>query len=116
VVEILLGVWLAVSPWALSVHPGSGWQLAIDLAGGLLAVGLAAASFCRPTRRAHLLTLAVAAVLVGWGWARATSVPFSPAQNDILVGLTLLMFAVIPVNTSVPPEGWRKRLGEGPAT
>lgn len=115
VVEIVVGAWLVASPWVLTVHPGDGVQLAVDVTAGVLAVGFALASLRPATRRAHLLTIAVAAGLVGWGWPKSASVAFSAYQHDILVGLILMMFAVIPVNTSVPPVGWRFRLSQNSA-
>jgi hypothetical protein len=57
-------------------------------------------------RHAHLAIAAVAIWLVGFGYF-GSSHPLPPAlQNDLLIGLLLLMFAIIPNRASSPPQAW----------
>ena len=62
------------------------------------------------TRRAHLGQFVVAAWLVGFGYL-AGGHPAPPAyQNEMFVGLTLALFAVIPTDANQPPRLWREHL------
>jgi hypothetical protein len=85
------------------------WQLwANDLAAGLATVVLALASYWRPMRHAHLVIFLIAGWLVVFG-RFYVSPPLPPAlQNDILVGLCLMLFAIVPNNASKPPESWQR--------
>jgi hypothetical protein len=107
VVEVMLGCWLAVSPFVFR-HAGEERALwTNDLLCASIVVALALLSFWRPSRHAHLLTCAVALWLIGFGYLMSPH-PTPPAlQNDILVGWLLLMFAIIPNEASLPPRSWR---------
>ena len=104
--EILLGLWLVASPWVFS-HPESDLRRLNEVATGAAVVALAVASFFRPTRWAHLLTIGVAV------WIGAAAYFFEPrpgppgAQNDITVALLLLMTCILPNEASQPPRPWR---------
>jgi hypothetical protein len=55
-----------------------------------------------------LLLLPVGAWLIAFGRFQQ-SPPLPPAlQNDLVVGLLLLMFAIIPNEASLPPRAWRR--------
>ena len=106
VVEIMTAVWLAMSPWIFHASDNQSLMWA-DLGVGLLIAVLAALSYWHPTRYAHLLILAVAIGLIGWGRLAGTPPPFEH-QNHIVIGLFLLMIALIPNDASNPPTMWRK--------
>jgi hypothetical protein len=107
VVEVMLGCWLAISPFIFN-HPvenGSWWMN--DLSSGFAVVILALLAFWTPMRHAHLALVLVALWLIGFGYL-AASYPTPPAlQNDLIIGLLLLMFAIIPNEASIPPKKWR---------
>lgn len=110
VVEIMLGHWLLISPFIFR-HPvqETAWWIN-DMACGVTVIVLGLLSFWRPTRNAHLLMLPIGCwlILVGFLWSAH---PAPPAlQNDVLLGLLLLMFAIIPNQASLPPEGWREQV------
>ena len=107
-VEVMLGLWLVLSPFVfghLEQHP----QLAVsDFAAGAATVVLACLSAFHRLRRAHLGNLLVAAWLCGYGYF-AFAHPAPPgAQNELLVGLTLLLFAIAPTGANDPPEAWSR--------
>ncbi|HEX2254255.1 MAG TPA: SPW repeat protein [Thermoanaerobaculia bacterium] len=105
-VEVMLGLWLVVSPWIFGHWPAP--PSGSDLVAGWLVVVLALLSFWTPARRAHLGILAVAVWVAAYGYF-AFPHPAAPgAQNDILVGLTLLVFAIIPSDANQPPLAWRR--------
>jgi hypothetical protein len=106
VVEIMLGFWLAASPFIF--RHSEGGARARDLACAFLVVVLATLSFWRPARHAHLGIVAVGLWLVIAGFSGGDPAP--PArQNDLLVGLIFLMLAILP-GDEVPR--WRSMASE----
>lgn len=115
VVEVMLGLWLVLSPFIFGHAYADAALVRSDLASGTL-VALAAivaligriAPSRRWLRHAHLLTIAVALWLVVFAYF-AGGHPSEPGyKNEILVGLTLLLFAIIPTDAGEPPESWRR--------
>ena len=106
VIEVMLGLWLVVSPFIFG-HAADDRPLWInDLACGFGIAALALLSFSRPLRYSHLAIAVVALWLIVFGFL--ASYPAPPAsQNHILLGLVLLMFAIIPNEANLPPEPWR---------
>jgi hypothetical protein len=111
VIEVMLGCWLAMSPFIFRHGPEEKFLWFSDLFSALLVILLALISFWPPLRFAHVANLLVALWLIAFGfWA---SYPVPPAlQNDIVVGLLLLMFAIIPNEATLPPRPWREFSGE----
>jgi hypothetical protein len=112
VIELMLGCWLALSPFIFrhgSVEKAFWWN---DLLSALAVILLALASFWFPLRYAHLGIVIVAFWLIGFGFS-VSPYPAPPAlQNDIAVGLLLLMFAIIPNEATRPPRPWRDFLAK----
>ena len=75
---------------------------------------LALLSFWRPLRRAHLAILAVALWLIGFAYLSAGYPPAPALQNDLVLGLLLLMVALVPSQADLPPESWRPLLAREP--
>ena len=116
VVEVMLGCWLLMSPF-LFAHPADSTALWVnDLACGTAVMLFGLFSYWHPTRHAHLLSMVVAGWLIAFaywhGFGRATAA----AQNHLILGLLLLMFAVIPNDASRPAADWVEDLsGKQPA-
>ncbi|HEX2164708.1 MAG TPA: SPW repeat protein [Thermoanaerobaculia bacterium] len=108
-IEVMLGLWLVVSPFVFGhfAEPGLGRLVASDLAAGSLVVLLAVVSFWRRAGRAHLAELAVAGWLVAFGRFAFDFPPPPGAQNELLVGLVLVLFAIVPNRAADPPARWR---------
>lgn len=106
--EMLTGAWLIASPFVIP-HPEASWRQWNEILCGVAVVGLAIASFFRPTRWAHLVTGAVAL------WLGLAAYFFEPrpgppgAQNDITTAIWLLMLVILPNESSQPPVPWRSR-------
>jgi hypothetical protein len=66
-------------------------------------------SFWHRAIRLHLLNLPVALWLVGFGYFGSGATPPPAAQNELIVGIVLLMFAIIPTQAMLPPHGWREK-------
>ena len=100
--EMSLGAWMIATPW---IFEAGSW---IDLAFGVVTVLLAALSFRRTMRRAHLGILLVAVGMIAMGFAMSTPEEVGPAQqNEIAVGLLLATFAIVPSHASAPPPEWQ---------
>lgn len=108
-IEAMLGLWLVVSPFVFGHFgaPGLGRLVASDLVCGALVVLLAVLSFWRRTGRAHLAELAVAVWLIGFGRFAFDFPPPPGAQSELLVGLVLVLFAIVPHRAADPPARWR---------
>jgi len=101
-IEVMLGCWLAMSPFVFR-HGSEERMLWInDLTCGLAIVTLALLSFWSPLRYMHLAILAPAFWLVFFGFIAGHPAP-PASQNHILLGLLLLMFAIIPNEANSPP-------------
>jgi hypothetical protein len=109
VIEVMLGCWLAVSPFMFRHSPGDRALWFNDLLSALAVIVLGLVSFWPPLRFAHVANLAVALWLIAFGFLAPYPTP-SALQNDIVVGLLLLMFAIIPNNANKPPQPWREFL------
>jgi SPW repeat-containing protein len=110
VIEVMLGCWLAMSPFIFRHSADETVMWLNDLFSALAVIVLALVSFLPRWRYAHVAIILVALWLIGFGfWASAYPIP--PAlQNDIVVGLLLMMFAIIPNEANLPPQAWRSLL------
>lgn len=107
VVEVMLGCWLAVSPFVFRHSSENRILWFNDFLSAMIVIVLALASFWPPLRYAHVANLAVALWLIAFGFL-AYPYPTPPAlQNNVAVGLLLLMFAIIPNDANEPPPQWR---------
>lgn len=107
VIEVMLGCWLAMSPFVFGYRPEDAPVLWItDFAGAAAVILFALLSFAPALRRAHLGNLAVAAWLVGTGYAWG---PTPAHQNHLIVGLLLAMLAIVPSEADLPHPSWRAR-------
>jgi hypothetical protein len=103
--ELMLGAWLVISPFVFRGTPGVEAYFVNDLICGSLAALFALLCFWRPTRRAHLATLALGTWLALFGYFSADRPP--AAQNDLVIGLLLMILAAVPTEASRPPIPWR---------
>lgn len=113
VAEMVLGAWLAASPALLAPVVGTPW---IEVGAGAAVVLLGAVALRPPRpwlRHAHAATLAVALLLLAAGWLITPRPGPAAAQNRILVGLLLALFALAPTHAERPPPTWRHHVGGG---
>ena len=107
VVEVMLGCWLAVSPFIFRHAAENRILWFTDLLSATAVIVFALLSFWFPLRFAHVANLVIGLWLIAFGfWGSAYPTP--PAlQNHIVVGSLLLMFAIIPNEAAKPPVSWR---------
>jgi hypothetical protein len=106
--EVMLGLWLAASPFVFGhppEEPGPWWN---DFGTASVVVTVSLLSFWSGARHAHLLNLLAGLWLVGFGYLGGDP-PSPAAQNDLIVGLLLLMLAIIPSEATLPPGEWREK-------
>jgi hypothetical protein len=102
IAELLLGGWLIASPFVLSPE-----RQLMDLLCGSAFVVLAALSFTQRFRTAHRASIVIALVLASAAYFGASYPATAAQQNDIIIGLLVLMFAIVPSEASLPPHSWR---------
>jgi hypothetical protein len=104
----MIGCWMLVSPFVFRHEQHATGLWLNDLSVGSLLIVLALASYWRPTAWAHWLALPLGAWLVLFG--RFSDVPpLAPAlQNQIIIGMIVMMFAIVPNEASLPPHAWRR--------
>jgi hypothetical protein len=116
--EIVLGAWLAASPWLAPdwFAPGQADSIkAASIVAGLAIASLAVASFMRPFHRAHLASMVLACGV--FGWSLFVDVGRAPAiQNLAAVVLLTLLLSVVPCPASRPPASWEEFNATPPAT
>lgn len=94
IAEILLGLWLIASYFLFSTNA---------LIAAFFILLFATLSYIDKLNKMHLLQILPAAGLLYVGYT-------SNLQNEILVALSLLMFAIIPSNASDHPRPWKRFL------
>jgi len=106
-VEFMLGCWLIISPFIFrhSAEQSSLWFN--DMSCGSAVVVISLLSFAPRLRYAHLATAAVSLWLILFGYFYQAYPAPPPLQNDILIGLLLMMLAIIPNEATLPPPSWR---------
>lgn len=109
VVEMMLGCWLLASPFIFGHTAEQTGRWIVDLGGGLAIIGLSLSCYWRPMRRAHLGILLVAAGLMAFGYFAEPHPPPPALQNDLVLGLLVSMFAIIPSECHLPPMKWREQ-------
>lgn len=113
VIEVMLAVWLALSPF---IFPDEGNSPSQWLLYGLatLIATLALLSYWRPTAEAHLAIFLVAIGMYLWG--RFAVTPPAPGYENLIgVAFLLMMFAIVPNDCSRPTRAWREPASDGGA-
>jgi hypothetical protein len=107
VVEVMLGCWLAVSPFVFRISFEDRVLWFNDLLSALGIIVLALVSFWPAMQFAHVVNFAIGIWLIAFGFLASPASTPPGLQNDIVVGLLLLMLAIIPNHASQPPRSWR---------
>lgn len=106
VVEFMLACWLSISPFIFRHADEAVVLWASDFVCAVLIGTFALLSYWPPARHAHLLSVLVALWLIGFGRFGGEHPVSAGMQNEITVGLLLLMFAIVPNDATRPPWNW----------
>lgn len=109
VIELMLGAWLLVSPFVFRATPALERYTWSMVAAGSVVVIASLLSFWPRAAGARFVTLLASLWLAGHGYFAAPRPGPPAAQNEIMLGLLLLVFAILPNETNRPPESWRNR-------
>ncbi|MES2345321.1 MAG: hypothetical protein V4494_05235 [Chlamydiota bacterium] len=108
VVEFMLAVWLALSPFILRYPAQETFLWANDFICAFLIALFALVSFWPPCRKIHLLTLGVALWLLGIGYSTFPALALPPQENSVVIGLLLLMLALVPSHSHHLSPSWEE--------
>jgi len=108
IVEFMLACWLSLSPFILRYPPDEHFLWTSDLVCAALIACFSLLSFYHPLRKIHLLNLGVALWLWGLGYGTFPEIALPPQENSVAIGLLILMLAIIPTHSHLPPLSWRK--------
>jgi hypothetical protein len=104
--EMLLGAWLAASPFILPTEGSPRWILMNETVCGALCIAVAAVACLSPRRPWNLLQIPLGLWFASAAYFTSPSPATANAQNDLLTAFFLLNFAIIPTRTSNPPPEW----------
>ena len=108
VVEVMLGCWMLLVPFVFRASAGveayttSAWISAVVI------IVASTISFWHPARHFRLVTLAAAVWLALHGYFAAPRPGPPAAQNELTVGLLVILFALLPNEINRPPVPWRR--------
>jgi hypothetical protein len=107
IVECIVGCWLILSPFIFPANgaPATGTN---DMVCGAAIVVLSMLSFSRVLVWAHYLIGVISLWLVGYAYFSFSRPGPPSAQNEIVAGLILLTFFLLPNDAAEPPASWRR--------
>jgi hypothetical protein len=108
VIEGMLGAWLMLTPFVFRGTEAVGDFVTSSIVSGLVIAVASLLAFWEPTRHARFLTLAVSLWLSLHGYFGAERPGPPAAQNELVLGLTLLLFAIMPNEVNEVPRPWRR--------
>ena len=107
-IELLMGLWLCVSPFVFDASSSDSLLTANGLACGAIVVAASALSYWERTRHARVATALVGLWLLAFSYATAGRPADLELQNLFVTGLLLLLFVVVPNEANRPPRTWRE--------
>jgi hypothetical protein len=105
--EVALGCWLLLTPFVFRGTAAIENHALNAATTGFIVILASLLSFWDRTRFAHIVTLFGSLWLAahGYFWADRPGPP--GAQNELIVGLLLLLFAILPNEINDVPRPWR---------
>jgi hypothetical protein len=108
--EISLAIWLSLS-WLILRYPeDSSLMMFHDFFVAAIITTISLLNY--KYRYIHLLNLFTSIWLITLSFISDTPITNTPFQNYMVIGLTLLIFTVIPAKASHPPKEWKEFIEE----
>lgn len=108
VVEFMLAMWLAISPFIFKYPDDARFFWANDFTIATLIAFFSLSSIYKSLRKIHLVNLAIALYLIFLSYLFQDSPMYAALQNYMVLGIIILMTGIIPAEASKPPVPWRK--------
>lgn len=108
VVEVMIAIWLSLSPFIFRHPPEDRFLWTNDFVCACLIVLFALLSFWRPLQKIHLATLGISFWLWALGYTNFPERACVGTQNSVVIGLLLLMLAIIPSHSEQPSPSWKR--------
>jgi len=106
IVEVMLGLWLVLSPLIFRLGPGDGALIANHIVYGAITVVASLIALRVPFLR--VVTVAIGLWLIGYGYG-AGGYPAAPGyQNLMIVGALICALGLIPTDCLKPTRSWRE--------
>ena len=104
VVEVMLGAWLVITPLVFRGTEGIGGYSTNAVVSGSIVIVASLLAFWPPAAGARYVTLATSCWLTAHGYLWAVRPGPPAAQNEITIGLILLLFAILPNHVNREPS------------
>ena len=104
VVEVMLGAWLVITPFVFRGTEGIDRYAANAVISGTIIIVASLMAFWRRAGWMCYVTLAASLWVAAHGYVAAVRPGPPAAQNEIMVGLLLLLFAILPNDVNRPPS------------
>ena len=108
VTEIILAVWLALSPFIFHYSHDEPFFWVNSFVCSFFVALFALLSFCHSLKKIHLLTIGIALWLWGLGYSTFPVHPLPILENFVVIGLLLFMFAIVPSHSEQLSHSWRE--------
>ena len=104
VVEVMLGAWLVITPIVFRGTESIPAYTTNAVVSGTIVIVASTMAFWHRTGWMRFVTLATACWLAGHGYFSAVRPGPPAAQNELTLGLVLLLFAILPNDVNRPPS------------
>ncbi len=112
VVEFMLAMWLAISPFIFRYPDDAHFFWANDFIVATFISLFSLGSIYKPLRKLHLVNLVTALYLIFLSYLLKDSPMYEALQNYMVLGILILMTAIIPSEADKSPVPWRKYYDE----
>jgi hypothetical protein len=106
IVELMLGLWLVLSPLIFRLEPGDLALTVNHLVYGTATV--VAALIAIRVRFLRVVTIAIGLWLIGYGYVAGGYPPMPGYLNLIVIGVLICALGLIPTDCLVPTQSWRE--------
>ena len=109
VLEVAIGAWLLMSPFIFQHTAGADAYNLSQAAAGTAIIVASLLAIWPPAAAARGVTALATVWLIVHGYFSAARPGPPAAQNEIVVGLLLILFVLLPNDINAPPTPWRPR-------